>query len=98
MSQPDLSRRVDRIEVDLAAVADTVVEIKETVGGHTRELGEIRQEQERQARTLAEHGQQLTGIQQTLATILQRLHYFQSGRAGGCAGGEVSGFRRDTRY
>ncbi|WP_253831091.1 hypothetical protein [Prauserella aidingensis] len=73
MSQPDLSRRVDRTEDDLTAVADTVVEIKEAVDGHTRELGEIRQEQERQAGTLSEHGDQLTSIQQTLATILQRL-------------------------
>lgn len=73
MNQPDLSRRVDRAENDLTAISDTVIEIKETVDVHTRELGEIRQEQERQARTQAGHGDQLTSIQQTLATILQRL-------------------------
>ncbi|MQA08135.1 MAG: hypothetical protein GEU98_06195 [Pseudonocardiaceae bacterium] len=73
MSQPDLSRRVDRTESDLTAIADTVVDIKETADAHTttlaehgRELGEIRQEQERQAVTLAD-------IQQTLTAIVNRL-------------------------
>lgn len=67
MSQPaDLSRRVDRTESDLTAIADTVVEIKETVEQHSD--------------TLAEHGRQLTAIQDTqrehgatLNAILARL-------------------------
>lgn len=39
MSQPDLARRVDRVEQDLTAISDTVVEIKETVDGNTATLG-----------------------------------------------------------
>lgn len=66
MSQPDLARRIDRAEQDVTAVADTVVDIKETVDEHTA--------------TLAEHGRQLATIQETqrehgrlLARIADRL-------------------------
>lgn len=70
---PDNAESLSRLELGLPALVETVVGIKETVDGHTSELGEIRQEQQRIARTLASHGDQITAIQQTLATIRQRL-------------------------
>ncbi|PXY16497.1 hypothetical protein BAY59_38455 (plasmid) [Prauserella coralliicola] len=62
MASPDpLSGRMTRAEEDITAVSDTLLDIQETVHGHTdtlaehgRALGEIRQEQERQAAKLDE--------------------------------------------
>ncbi|MGH3973907.1 MAG: hypothetical protein ACRDS9_11380 [Pseudonocardiaceae bacterium] len=73
MAIPDLSRRVARTEEDLAAIADTMLEIKATVDRHTDTLAA-------HGRELAAHGRELTAIRETqaqhgeaLAEILRRL-------------------------
>ena len=70
MTNLELSRRV---EDDLTAISDTVLDIKETVDRHTETLAE-------HGRTLAEHGYELTAIRKTqaqhgeaLVEILRRL-------------------------
>jgi len=74
MSQPDPSLLISNIQQGVSAIADDVSTIADsTLPAHTRELETIRQEQERQARMLADQGEQLAAIQRTLATILQRL-------------------------
>ncbi len=84
MRPSDLSRRADGVEPDPAAPAHTVAEIKNnldelasTLAAHSRELGEIQQEQQRQASRLAEVGDQITAtqtaIQDALTAVLQRL-------------------------
>jgi hypothetical protein len=80
MSSPEvvrLDRRVTAQDESLRAIADTTVEIKDAVDGHTttlaehsQQLGDIRQEQERQATKLAEIEQQVT---EGFAAILRRL-------------------------
>lgn len=47
-------RRINAHDESLRAIADTVVEVKDAVDGHTRQLGEIQQEQERQNTELAD--------------------------------------------
>ncbi|TWE11126.1 hypothetical protein [Prauserella muralis] len=74
MASPEqLARRMDRAEEDLTALSDTLLDIRDTVHGHTttlaehgRALGEIQQEQDRQAAKLDE-------IATGLAAILRRL-------------------------
>lgn len=55
-----------RAEEDITAVSDTLLDIQETVHGHTTTLGEIRQEQGRQAAKLDE-------ISATLGALVRRL-------------------------
>lgn len=81
MSQPaDLSRRVDRAEGDLTAIADTVVENKEALEALTERVDGLDAKVAANSATLAEHGQQLASIQETqrehgevLNAILARL-------------------------
>lgn len=77
MSSPEvvrLNRRVTAQDESLRAIADTTVEIKDTLDDHTttlaehgRQLGEIRQEQERQATELSD-------IKTSVAEILRLLN------------------------
>ncbi|MGH3355687.1 MAG: hypothetical protein ACRDOJ_07285, partial [Nocardioidaceae bacterium] len=60
------SRRVDRHEEDLRAISDTVVDIQETVHGHTGTLAELKA-------TVGEHGQDLAEIKTSVAEILALL-------------------------
>jgi hypothetical protein len=69
VTHPDLFRRVDRLEEDFRAIADTVVDIKETVDQHTATLAkhsaalaELRRDVTGVKGTLADHGQQLGEI------------------------------------
>ncbi|MGH3927333.1 MAG: hypothetical protein ACRDTJ_11155 [Pseudonocardiaceae bacterium] len=80
MAIPDLSRRVARTEEDLAAIADTMLEIKATVDRHTDTLAAHGRELAAHGRELTAHGRELTAIRETqaqhgeaLAEILRRL-------------------------
>ncbi|MGH3624551.1 MAG: hypothetical protein ACRDQ5_22650 [Sciscionella sp.] len=78
MASPEqLSRRVNRAEQNITAISDTLLDVQETVHAHTetladhgRQLGEIRQEQERQATRLDEVEQRMT---EGFAAIMHRL-------------------------
>lgn len=60
MASPEqVSRRVNRAEHDIAAISDTVLDIKETVDGHTE--------------TLAEHGRKLDVITGRLDALENRM-------------------------
>ncbi|MGH4019782.1 MAG: hypothetical protein ACRDT0_11210 [Pseudonocardiaceae bacterium] len=60
MASPEqVSRRVDRAEQDLTAISHTVLDIKETVDGHTE--------------TLAEHGRKLDAITGRLDVLEGRM-------------------------
>jgi len=61
-SPEQLTRRVDRQAENLQAIADTVLDIKETVDQHTEELAAIRA-------TLADHGGRLDQMDQRLDRI-----------------------------
>ncbi|MGH3932161.1 MAG: hypothetical protein ACRDTF_19540 [Pseudonocardiaceae bacterium] len=87
MASPELSRRVNRVEEDLTAIADTVLDIKKTVDRHTRTLADHGRTLADHGRILADHGRilaehsgELAAIRQTqaqhgeaLAEILRRL-------------------------
>lgn len=66
MTRPDLGPRVARLEEDLTSISDTLIDIKETVDGHTSEFAAVRG-------TLAEHGTRLAAIEGSLSEILRRL-------------------------
>jgi chromosome segregation ATPase len=76
-----------RYERDIGELHGAISDLRQSVDGNTRELGELRSEQRRQANmldelrgevsevrgTLDQHGQQLTEIQSLLEHITRRL-------------------------
>ncbi|MGH4013608.1 MAG: hypothetical protein ACRDSL_06670, partial [Pseudonocardiaceae bacterium] len=59
MTSPELARRVERVEQDLTAISDTVLDIKDTVDQHTGELVAIKRTQEQHSQLLNQHSQLL---------------------------------------
>lgn len=71
VSPEQVVRCVERAEQDITAISDTVLDIKETVGGHTQELAAIRS-------TLDDHGRKLETLDGRMDSLVGRLDTLES--------------------